>query len=91
MTFRRLFEGITLAPDDEAKARATIAKAQADVQALLPRAGPLLVLMPFNSRTVLMQAASDSALAALLTNDADRARLRERIVIAQPPLARQRP
>ncbi len=89
LTFRRLFDGITLSPDDSATARSIIAQTQTELQALLPRAGALHVLAPANSSAVIMQAKSDSVLVSLLTNEADRATLHSRIVVAVPPPSTQ--
>src|SRR5439155_755409 len=74
-TFHRLLDGLTLTPQQEATARAVIAKAQTDLQALMPPPRPIQVMMRFDSRAVIMQAESESAFLALLTNDADRATL----------------
>ena len=81
-TFHRLLDGLTLTPQQEATARAVIAKAQTDLQALVPPPRPIQVMMRFDSRAVMMQAESESAFLALLTNDADRATLQSRIVVA---------
>jgi beta-lactamase regulating signal transducer with metallopeptidase domain len=84
--FTRLFEGIVLTPDQESRARAAIMKTQTDQRALVPPRIPQLVaLRPFQP-TVLVEAKSDSALMALLTNDADRQKLRARIVNPPPNL-----
>src|SRR5207249_469478 len=89
--FHRLFDGITLTPDQEARARGTITKAQQDIQALMPPPVPVRLATRPVLGVVLMQAESESALVALLTNDADRAALKSHIVVSVPPLAPPQP
>lgn len=80
--FARFFDGVALTADQEARARAAIARMQSEQRALVPPAIPqVAALRPPNS--VLIEAKSDSALVAVLTNDADRQKLRSRIV--SPP------
>ena len=83
LTFRRLFEGITLTPDQETAAREVFSKAQQDMRMPLPRPETIL---RFNrvSGMVSMQAESVAALSALVNSDADRAKLQSRIVINEP-------
>jgi hypothetical protein len=83
-TFHRLFDGITLSTEQEATARDLITRTQQDLQAItLPPPPQHLVWRPVIG-VVVMQAESESALAALLTNDADRATLQSRISVAAP-------
>ena len=83
LTFRRLFEGITLTPEQETAAREVLSKAQQDMR--MPRPRPETILR-FNrvSGMVSMQAESVAALSALVNSDADRAKLQSRIVINEP-------
>jgi hypothetical protein len=77
-TFNRLFNGITLTPDQESTARAAIVRAQEGIVSLTPQRY-VRVAMGRGGPIVVLQAQSDSALAALLDNDGDRAMLRSRI------------
>jgi hypothetical protein len=83
LTFRRLFEGIALTPDQESAAREVLSKAQQDMR--MPRPRPETILR-FNrvSGMVSMQAESVAALSALVNSDADRTKLQSRIVINEP-------
>ena len=83
LTFRRLFEGITLTPDQEAAARDVLRKAQQDMR--MPRPQPETILR-FNrvSGMVSMKAESVAILTMLVNSDADRAKLQSRIVINEP-------
>ena len=83
LTIRRLFEGITLTPEQEAAAREVFSKAQQDMRMPLPRPETIL---RFNrvSGMVSMQAESVAALSALVNSDADRTKLQSRIVINEP-------
>jgi hypothetical protein len=81
-----LFDGIPLSPNHEAAARASIEKAQRDVQALSPPVLPVRLAARAAAGVVVMQQGSDSLLIALVSNDADRAALQSRIVVGiQPP------
>jgi hypothetical protein len=78
-TFRRLFGGLALTPDQEASARDVITRAQQEMPVPAP---PRAVHLRVNRFTglVAMAAESDSTLAALVRTDAERATLRARIV-----------
>jgi hypothetical protein len=78
--FQRLFDGITLTPDQETRAREAIARQQTDQRALVPPPLPALVAMRPTDGKIFLEARSDSALMSLLTSDADRQKLRDRIV-----------
>jgi hypothetical protein len=81
LTFDRLFDGIMLTTDQDASARALIARTQQELMAgmaLLPTM--ILRLGPDNGQ-VSMRAGSAAALLEVLSNDADRAVLASRIVI----------
>lgn len=77
LIFRRLFDGITLTRDQEAKALAqltALALAQTEQDQVTFRAA--LAVMP---KRIALMARRDSALSALLTNDTDRATLAARL------------
>jgi hypothetical protein len=80
--FQRLFNGMTLTPDQEARARALITQLQA---AELERMGntmkAILASMPLRQA---IQAHADSTLENLLTNDADKALLHSRFAAQMP-------
>lgn len=88
--FHRLFDGVALSPEQESGARTIIAKMQADLRALGPAVPPTIIsVRPFTNQIV-MSPESAATLAAILTNDADRATLQSRItievrVITTPP------
>jgi hypothetical protein len=77
MTFNRLFDGITLTPDQASRARELIAQAQRDMGGNRRSPPPRLRMNP--SGIVSMPATSADALAALVANEADRAKLQSRI------------
>jgi hypothetical protein len=79
-TFRRLFAGIALSPEQEASARALIDNALARQR---PAAGTqeVRLRLPPDARTVVVRAPSDSILIGLLKNDADVAKLLSRLVV----------
>jgi hypothetical protein len=79
MTYRRLFRGISLTADQEARARDLISSTQPQVR---PNVFPLKTVLRMNPRNglVSMSAENAAALSALLTSDADRATLLARIV-----------
>jgi hypothetical protein len=79
-TFRRLFDGIALTPDQETNARAIIEATTERFFALLPDP-PLTELRLVNAGRVAMRTGSRDMLAALLTNDADRALLESRTTV----------
>jgi len=78
--YRRLFDGITLTPEQEAGARAILDAATEKFLAALPEL-PMTELRLANAGRVSMRAESRDSLAALLTNDADRALLESRAVV----------
>jgi hypothetical protein len=79
--FGRFFDGIPLTPQQEADARIIISKMQADLSAIAPRPAPTVIrLRPFSNQVVMPPETAD-AFAAILSNDADRATLRSRIVV----------
>ncbi len=84
MTLRRLFAGISLTAEQESSARALIARTQQDMRTQTPLAEPPRLRMNPATGMVTMQAASAEALGALLTNEADRARLQSRITTGVP-------
>jgi len=88
--FHRLFDGLALTPAQEGDARGIIAQAQDDLQAF---ALPLLPLRLArrSGGGVVMQAQSDSAFAALLATDADRATLHARVIVVPLPPGRPQP
>jgi beta-lactamase regulating signal transducer with metallopeptidase domain len=94
-TYRRLFDGITLTPDQEASARALIASTQQEMgrQTMQREVEPLIIVdgVRYDNRTVQLRMnprsglvsirpPNDSLLIALGSNDDDRAKLRSRIV-----------
>jgi len=85
--FARLFAGLTLTPDQEAKARALVNKLQMEqVEQMGNTVRAILAAAPARQA---IQAHTDSALQALLTNDADRSLLHSRFA-AQAPGGRGR-
>ena len=77
--YHRLFDGIAMSPEHETSARAILQNAQTELAALLPPPQlPRLQLRP-QLGLVVMRPEGESALASLLTNDADRATLHARI------------
>ena len=87
LAFTRLFSGISLTPEQETEARAAIAKQLDDQRAAVAPRARQVVAVPMLDSTVVMEVRSDSALMALIANDADRQKLRGRIV--NPPPAQQ--
>jgi beta-lactamase regulating signal transducer with metallopeptidase domain len=82
--FQRLFDGIGLTPEQETRAREAIARMQTDQRALvLPPALPALVALRPADGKIFLEARADSSLMSLLTSDADRQKLRDRIVNPQ--------
>ena len=78
---RRLFNGVALSPEQESGARTIITKMQADLRAVGPVVpATIIAVRPFTNQVV-MSPESAATLAAILTNDGDRAILRSRIVI----------
>jgi hypothetical protein len=81
ITYRRLFEGITMSTEQEASARALIAQTQQDVQALRPQFPALLRFNPATGLVTLREE-GQSALEGLITNEADLAKFRSRLAPA---------
>ena len=80
-TLRRLFNGVALSAEQESGARTIITKMQADLRAVGPAVPPTIFsVRPFTNEIV-MSPESAATLAAILTNDGDRAILRSRITI----------
>lgn len=78
---RRLFNGVSLSTEQESGARTIITKMQADMRALGPAVPQtIFAVRPFTN-DIVMSPESAEALAAILTNDGDRAILRSRIII----------
>jgi hypothetical protein len=80
MTMRRLFAGITLSADQQSRARALITQTQQEMRAQTSRPEPPRLRLNPATGLVTMQPASADALSALVTNEADRAKLVSRIV-----------
>jgi len=80
LTYRRLFEGITLSPEQEASARGIIAVAQQAMPAPIPPANRVRLRIAPVAGVVTMQATSAAELVALIGNDADRATVQSRII-----------
>jgi hypothetical protein len=81
-TFARLFNGITLTPDQEAKARALVEQLEsAQLAQMANTIRTITASMPLRQA---IQAHTDSTLENLLTNDADKALLRSRFVPQVP-------
>lgn len=78
--YQRLFEGIALAPEQEASARTIIADAQQAMSALISEP-PMVELRMLTTGAVLMSAESRATLLGLLATDADRALVDSRIAI----------
>jgi hypothetical protein len=78
VTYRRLFEGITLAPEQETIARALINNAQQQTRLEMP---VLVTVLRVNQArgVVTMSEESAAALDDILSNDADRTALQARI------------
>lgn len=79
--FRRLLGDIALTPEQEASARAVITTTQLDLLRVLPPMQPVRLAANARAGPVLMQSESESALVALLANDADREALQSRITV----------
>jgi hypothetical protein len=77
--YHRLFDGITMSPDNEAAAHGIIQTAQTELAALLPPPQPPRLQLRPQLGVVVMRPDGESALESLLTSDADRATLRARI------------
>jgi hypothetical protein len=82
MQFNRLFDGITLTPEQAVQARTILGVAMQAMQQLAPRA--VTYIRPQPSGTVAVQPDGATALLALLPNAADRQVLESRLVIATP-------
>jgi hypothetical protein len=78
--YQRLFEGIALAPEQEASARTIIDDAQQAMAALISEP-PMVELRMLTTGAVLMSAESRATLLGLLATDADRALVDSRIAI----------
>jgi hypothetical protein len=82
MTFKLLFDGITLTPEQEANAREIIRAAENEAHSLvLPPRLVRLRLAPVPG-VVTLGGAGAEELKAILSNDADRATLQTRIIVA---------
>lgn len=88
--YSRLFAGITLTPDQEASARTAIARQLADQRNAVPPRPRQVIGIPAFDSTVVIDARGDSALMALITSEADKQKLRGRIVRPAPPITVQR-
>src|SRR5262249_545878 len=82
--FHRLFDGITLTPDNDSSARAIILRAQTEITPLIPPLPPPRLQFRPVLGLVVMQPDDESALLAILTNDADRATVQTRITNPPP-------
>jgi hypothetical protein len=82
-TFRQLLGGITLTPEQEAKAREVIAAAQTGV--IMPTRYRAAFAVDSVVDRLFIPVRADSALTALITNDADRATLLSRLIAARSP------
>ncbi|HEY4215779.1 MAG TPA: M56 family metallopeptidase [Gemmatimonadaceae bacterium] len=82
MQFNRLFDGITLTPEQAARARMTIGIALQAMQRLAPR--PATYIEPQASGLIAVQPDGATALLSILPNEADRQVLQTRIVVAVP-------
>lgn len=81
LNYRMLFDGISLSPDDEAQARKMLGDAQVEMGSLEPTYRPGIRLRVNRARGIAqVVAGADSALLELVPNDADRAKLRSRLV-----------
>ncbi|MGH7459521.1 MAG: hypothetical protein ACREMA_00655, partial [Longimicrobiales bacterium] len=78
LTFRQLFEGIQLTPQQEARARELITNNQQEVRAQRVRPAGILRLNPATG-VVSMEADGGAQLLALVSSEADRAKLESRI------------
>lgn len=87
--YHRLFDGIAMSAENEASARSIIEKAQSDLSGLLPPPQPPRLQLRPQLGVVVMRAESESALASLLTSEADRATLHSRINTPPVVLPRQ--
>jgi beta-lactamase regulating signal transducer with metallopeptidase domain len=82
MNYRRLFDGIALSPDDEAQARKILGDAQQEMGNLAPTYRPGIRLRINRNRGIAqIVAGADSSLLELVPNEADRAKLRARLVV----------
>lgn len=86
VAYTRLFEGIVLTPDQETRARGAILRLETERRAAQPQPTRQLVgFAPVNGAIgVLMEAKTDSALMSLLGNDADKQKLRARMINPPP-------
>jgi len=84
--YARLFDGITLSPDDEQTARKMLVEAQQEMSAIpKPTSRPVTRLRGVRERGVaLVSPGADAALIDLASTQADRERVRARIRAAQP-------
>jgi hypothetical protein len=79
LNLRRLFEGITLTPEQEASARAILAQSQQEIRQQ-NRPGPPVLRIDRRNGLVSMSDANAAELSALLSNEADKQTLQARIV-----------
>jgi hypothetical protein len=77
--YHRLFDGIAMSPESEASARSILQNAQTELAALLPPPPPPRLQLRPQLGLVMMRPEGETALASLLTSDADRATLHSRI------------
>jgi len=85
LTFRRLFNGISLTADQESAARLLITSTQNAIAAGRPRLERAVLKVNPITGVVAMRAESAEALVALASNDADRATVRSRIMTIPNP------
>lgn len=77
--YHRLFDGIAMSPENEASARDILQKAQTELRALMPAPQPPRLQLRPQLGLVVMRPEAETALASLLTSDADRATLHSHI------------
>ena len=80
-TLRRLFDGLTLTPEQESTALDVILATQKEIRALAPPRRPARLRIPPVGGIVSMQATSAEELLSFVADDTDRAKVRARIVI----------
>jgi beta-lactamase regulating signal transducer with metallopeptidase domain len=86
--YRRLFDGVTLTPDQEANARSIITNAQTALNEIRPPVPPPAILRELpriSEAAAVVSPSGASSLLAIVGNDTDREKLRRRLVVGVRP------